>query len=216
MRSSEYLNPGNASMRSSQAATCGHVVIGDADLVGPEQVSAKREIGDGRPVGCHPFATVQPCVQYLQRAHQPAMQERDLVRIAFLHEKTEEAKRPGIARHLLAVEEKPAHDFELLGFRLRTELADMACQICEDRAGLRYREVAVLAVMDQDRHLAHDVQRAKLVSPGFAGKEGDPVHVPVGAAKLKHQRRFVSVSGFAETVKRIFSHARGSSRSAVS
>jgi hypothetical protein len=70
-----------------------HVVIDHADLVGPEQVSAKRE--DRRwSAGRRPPIRDRPAVRSVSSSAliNRAMQERDLVRLAFLHEKTEEAE----------------------------------------------------------------------------------------------------------------------------
>ena len=75
------------------------------------------------------------------------MQELHVLGLALLHEEAQEPQRPGIARHLLAVEQEPAHHLEFLGLGFGAELAELAGEIGQDRARLCDGEIAVVAMM---------------------------------------------------------------------
>ncbi len=97
----------------------------------------------------------------------------------------------------MVVPEDPPHHFTLLVRILAAEFAGLLGDIHLHHAGLGERRIAV----DQHRHLAHDIDLAKVVGPGLAAEEIDENRLPFEAAEFQRQSRLVGVTAFAHAIE---------------
>src|SRR5262245_49944882 len=177
-----------------------------AELVGKVQVSARRNVDDGRRAADDEFLALQAQFQDGERAvHAPA-KKLGHGRLAGLLELKEEAQRADVAGELVIVPEQPAQ--ELASFRLTfpAEFAESRREVVEDDAGLGNARGAEF----EHRRLAHLVYvLAVLGRSRLAVEEVDVTRLPFRTAEVQHQRGLKAVAGLGEAVKRVLSGCHG-------
>src|SRR2546421_355345 len=131
------------------------IVPGDAELLGPVQITAQREIGDAEPAADRIALRGEMLVEDAERVFHAAAQEFGHRRLAALLELHQEAQRGDVARELVVVPQDPAQDLAPLVLAAPPETSESDRQIIEDHAGLRKALARVL----EHRHFAHLIQR---------------------------------------------------------
>src|SRR5450759_1686123 len=192
------MHPARLALYACQpVANAGILVPGDANLVGPEKIAAKRQVGDGEPIADDIAAAGEMRIEHAPGCLRAPAKESDHRRLRVFDECAHEAQRRGEARQFMVVPKQPAQDLAALdGFR-GAEPTERLREVVENHARLREAHAAVL----EHRCLAHDVDVAVGAAAGLAAEVVDEARRPVSAAKLQRKRAFIRVTGLRKTIE---------------
>src|ERR1700682_3871223 len=186
-------------------ANAGILVPVDANLVGPEEIAAKRQVGDGEPIADDVAAAGEMRIEHAPGSLRASAQESDHRGFRVQGEGAHEAQRRGEARQLMVVPKQPAQDLAALdGFR-GAEPTERLREIVENHARLREAHAAVL----EHGRLAHDVDVAVGAGAGLTAEVVDEARRPVGPAKLQRKRAFIRVTRLRKTIERELTRLAG-------
>src|SRR5262249_2867298 len=160
---------------------------------------------DGRARAEDERRTRQALVENGNGVVDAALEEREHGRVAGRFGETpQEAIRSEKAVDLLIVEDDPAQRLEPRLLALGTELSRPVGEVGQDHPGL----AELLALMREDRHLAHFVDVAAVLRRArlALAEEVDPHGLPVGADQVEHERTAISVAGLCEPIELVLGH----------
>jgi len=150
--------------------------------------------------------------QHERRLGKPLLDDREIAIDAALEKRQHGriARRPreilqkAVAIDLLIVENNPAQRFKPCVLARRLEPAGPFGEIAEDHRGLTELSCA----MGQHWHFAHLIDFGTIFRRAClaALEEIDKDRLPVGADKVEHQRRAISIARLGEAVELIFRH----------